>query len=265
MTTTLKFLVFAAAFVTIATVLTPLITSTAGDTTDIELATGSRARLYVMKTPSGYTKTYYALNPSDGGITTQLDFYFFADHDTTKYFDSTENNFSLYMEILNPNTGYSDNTTWDNFNPPHSDVYLAYFYLENLNPLWTDDGDYNVSIEVIDERKAGVGNVHWIFPIVVRARVALEDMGVFDRIVTGFGLLVGDVGGAISGILSGMATAVLGESFVATLGNVLTMNFTGLPIILRTMLAVPIWFGIGYVVFIIIRSLIPTVGGGSAG
>lgn len=260
--TTLKFLLFVAAFVTIAGFLLPSISGTAAEA-DIETAEGDEGTLYVMVVPANYTKTLFQLNPTGSTPITRLDFYFYADHDTTKYFDSTENNFALYVQIINPVTGYEENYQWDNFNPTVTgNLQWAHFNLENVNASW--DSDYDVVARVWDERVVGADSIYWTFPLSCKAWIPTEKPSLFDAMVAGIGDIPSTIVDGVRSVLTGLTGAILGEDFSTVVSDILTMDFAGVPTVIRIMVAIPIWFGLAYVMFIIIRSLIPMVGGGSS-
>lgn len=271
--TTLGFLIFIGAFITIAGVVLPLISETAESAAvgDIEYAIGDRGKLYVMKTPANYVKTLFNLNPESSSVVSELYFYLYADHDVTHYYDGTENNFTIYVDIVNPNSSYSQTENVENFNPSHTWEF-ADFYLENVNLSWADN--YNVVIDVGDDRTIGEGDVYWMFPIVVRASIAGEvgRQSFFDWMLGGVATevswFINDLGEGIRGAIGVVVTTVVGEdagammsSFLTNIGRILTMDFGEIPTILRVMLVTPMWIGLGYVMLMIVRSFIPFLGG----
>lgn len=271
--TTLKFLLFAGAFVAILGALLPLISETAGGTTElVEYAEGSSSTLYVMAAPANHVKTMFALNPKSAIPIDELDVYLYADHDVTLYYDSTENYFTLYFEIVNPITTYSQTDNIENFNPSTMSKEFGASWLENINLSWAEN--HNIIIEVEDDRALGAGNVYWTFPVTVRAYEVRTGEGERHLVLFFHWLWDGAnyVGGAVASVISSVLTAVVGadianmvSSFMTNVGRIMTMNFGGIPEILRLMIAAPIWMGIGYVMLIIIRSFLPTIGGGSQG
>lgn len=253
-------------------VLLPLISEGAGGTTEgVEYATGDTGTLYVMKTPASYIKTAFGLNPESSSIISRLNFYVYADHDVTHYYDGTENYFTFYVDITNPNTSYSQTENAENFNPSTMSREFSSTYLENVNLSWADN--YNVTIEVEDDRAIGAGNVYWTFSVVVKS---IEMDRPRERMIVGFvrwlGVGASRLSEIVAGSIRGLFTAIVGKdvaemagSFLASMGRVLTMDFGGIPNVLRVMIATPLWIGVGYITIILIRSFIPTVGGGSAG
>lgn len=82
-----------------------------------------------------------------------------------------------------------------------------------------------------------------------------------ETLISGIGEFVMFVPRILIGGLFGKS----GDQFVNTMVKVITCDFPGTPTPIRLMVAVPIAFMIVYVGLIIIRSFIPTVGGGSWG
>jgi len=65
-----------------------------------------------------------------------------------------------------------------------------------------------------------------------------------------------------------VATVAFGSSptaFIGMIGKLLTFDFPGVPPEIRLMIAAPLVFMTAYVILIVVRSFIPTVGGGSMG
>lgn len=272
--TTLKFLLFVGAFVAILGVIIPLISETAesAETGDIEYAIGDSGKLYVMKTPANYVRTLFVLNPTSNVMINALNFYFYADHDVTYYYDGAENYFTLYVNIEDPTSGYSQTENWENFDPSRMNWEFAGFYLENVNLSW--DNNYNVTVDVEDDRSVGVSTVYWTFPITVNAVIPREAgipsffAWMWAGTAWGGEMLIDGIRSVIWGgfeVIVGKDVSDMVGSFLANIGRVLTMDFGGIPDMVRVMLVLPIWIGIGYITLIIVRSFIPFIGGGSHG
>lgn len=280
--TTLKFLMFISAFVAIGGVVIPMISETGYEAEEVSgliTATGNESELYVMVSPANYVKTYFSFSPTGATIST-LDFYLYADHDVTNYYDDTENYFSFYVDITDPNTGRTTTSTKDNYNPVTMSMQFAYFFLENINLSWSAglEDDYDVVINIIDDRRVSDGSVYWVFPVIVvplvygDAPFKGDEVDIIEWLVGS--AVVGPLRLArdtLSYITYGAVSAIAGEdaaralsTFAGSVTRVLTMDFGEIPFMLKTMIIVPLWFCIGYVLFILIRSLIPTLGGGSS-
>jgi hypothetical protein len=105
---------------------------------------------------------------------------------------------------------------------------------------------------------AGSSEIYAIQHVVLRLE---QETTWTDRFTSAIGNIVLFVPRLFFGAIFGES----GNNFVNTMGRVITCDFPGVPAALRLMVALPIAFMVVYCGLIIIRSFLPTVGGGSEG
>lgn len=263
--TTIKFLLFASVFVIVSGVLIgsiPTIETMTAEGTVIlgQVGPNSNNKLRVMVDNSAYYKLKFPMNPT-GKAGGEVDAYFYA-------YDVGDNtNYVMYVDLTN-----SDNTVSETFDFDcvygvwNTGAFIDSVIRDDINSSWStgEPPEYDIEWNVTSDYSQGAGAVYRYVSLNT-GWTAYQPASLGDIVKQ---IVLSPIYFAGSIVKLGAETianaAGLGP-FVATMNQILTMDFPGIPMMLRVMLAVPIWFVIGYIILIIVRSFLPTIGGGSWG
>jgi hypothetical protein len=281
--TTMSFLLFAGMMMTTLTVFAAAYAGTISSVENMKLPTGENTsdskQIYVVSMDLGSNNPWVWTSLTLNGVEFQI-----AGVHYNGYHGDCEANFYVDFPLEPENElghGGTVGPYWLNRVWPAPSVAVE-------NGIFSDTPTVRLYIPYSWLRRAGV-RPNWpdrldaTFDIAIAyGRDDLPALELFDNIyasglVRGFTNHWQTMGEAIADAASSVLTwiprqifgAVFGANgtaFVSTLGDVLTMNFPGVPSAIQVMVAIPMLFIVTYIVLMVIRMFIPFLpGGGGAG
>lgn len=183
----------------------------------------------------------------------------------------TSTTYNLYAVLTNPVTSISITLTRSNLsNTTANGVAILSDNIRSVSSEW---GTRNIGMGISAYADGGEnideGGVLYSLPISVATGVTGGTTGI-PPVLTGLGTfsvgsIVGDLVGSVSTLVLGADTTAAIGTVLGSMGQVMTMDFPGIPDILRLMIVVPLWAGMAYVFVQTLSWFIPLIGGGGSG